>query len=243
MSDTKQSILPRHIAIIMDGNGRWAKARNKIRTTGHKAGAKAARELIENSVRLQIEVLSLFAFSSENWQRPEKEVNTLMELFFSNLVKELPTFKKHQIQVRVIGDLDTFSTKLRNKINDTMTATAEHQGLKLVIVASYGGRWDITQAVKKLSTKVANKELEVDAIDEEMISKNLCLADLPEPNLFIRTSGEQRISNFMIWQLAYTELYFTEELWPDFNSDSLNKALDFYKTRQRRFGLTGEQVA
>lgn len=237
---TEATGLPKHIAVIMDGNGRWAKARAKTRTAGHKAGAKAARELIENCVKHRIEVLTLFAFSSENWQRPDDEVNTLMSLFFSNLVKEMPTFVKYDIQVRVIGDVSKFEQKLLNKIQETEQKTKYHKGLVLVIAASYGGRWDITQAVQQIATQVKAQNIEPDAITEATIAQHLSLADLPEPDLLIRTSGEQRLSNFLLWQLAYSELYFTPVYWPDFNTDELIRALDYYQSRQRRFGLIGE---
>ena len=242
MSTTDANSLPRHIAVIMDGNGRWAKARNLPRTAGHKAGASSARQLIENCVRSGIEVLSLFAFSSENWNRPTAEVRVLMNLFLRHLTKELPTFIKHRIQVRIIGDLEAFAPKLRTRIAEVMDTTSTHDGLKLVIAASYGGRWDLVEAVKKIQTKIAAQQLAPDALTEALINEHLSTADLPEPDLMIRTSGEQRISNFYLWQLAYSELYFTDVYWPDFSSDDFNSALAYYKTRVRRYGLTAEQV-
>jgi undecaprenyl diphosphate synthase len=226
--------LPKHIAVVMDGNGRWAKQRHLPRSMGHKAGIKAVRALIENVVKLKIPVLTLFAFSSENWHRPAEEVETLMELFFTHLQKELPLFAKQNIQVRIIGDLSLFSAKLQERINATQAATVKHNGLVLVIAASYSGRWDIMQAVQQL---LQEKQTPItESLDVATFAAKLCLADLPEPDLFIRTSGEKRLSNFMLWQLAYTELYFTDVLWPDFDSNELNNALEFFNSRQRRFG-------
>jgi undecaprenyl diphosphate synthase len=230
------STLPKHIAVIMDGNGRWAKQRHLPRTMGHKAGTKAVRNLIENAVRLQISVLTLFAFSSENWQRPDDEVQTLMDLFFTHLEKEVPLFKKHNIQVRIIGDLQSFSEKLRECILRTQNLTADHTGLVLVIAASYSGRWDITQAAQQLAQDIEAGRLTSAQLDSTQFSEKLCLADLPEPDLLIRTSGERRLSNFLLWQLAYTELYFTDVYWPDFDTNELDTALAFFSARQRRFG-------
>jgi undecaprenyl diphosphate synthase len=228
--------LPKHIAIIMDGNGRWAKQRHLPRSMGHKAGTKAVRKLIENVVRLKIPVLTLFAFGTENWQRPADEVESLMDLFFTHLEKEIPLFQEHNIQVRIIGDLTLFSEKLRDCILRTQTITAPHTGLVLVIAASYSGRWDITQAAQQLAQDVQSGILMASEVDANKIATKLCLADLPEADLFIRTSGERRISNFLLWQLAYTELYFTDIYWPDFDAQELDRALEFFSGRQRRFG-------
>jgi len=234
--------LPQHIAVIMDGNGRWAKRRLLPRTAGHKAGVKAAHQLIENCVREGIKVLTLFAFSSENWLRPEEEINTLMELFFTNLERQLPSFQEHNIQVRFIGDINKFSAKLRQRIDETEQQTASNTGLVLVIAASYGGRWDIIQATRCLAARVAQGELQIDDINETLFAQALSLADLPAPDLFIRTSGEQRISNFLLWQLAYAELYFSETFWPDFSSTHFQQALEFFQQRVRRFGKIDEQL-
>lgn len=231
------SQVPQHIAVVMDGNGRWATKRLLPRTAGHKAGAKAVRKLVENCVATSgIKVLTLFAFSSENWGRPDEEVNTLMKLFLTHLDKERELFIKHNIQLRIIGDKSRFSAELQDKIAQTEALTQMHTGLVLVIAASYGGQWDITQAAQQIARKVAEGSLTPDAITQELLGHYLCLADLPAPDLFIRTSGEYRISNFLLWQLAYTELYFTEVLWPDFGTDEFHAALQFFQQRQRRFG-------
>lgn len=241
MRKTEQN-LPRHIAVIMDGNGRWAKKRLLPRTAGHKAGVKAARKLLENCIKNDISVLTLFAFSSENWLRPKAEINELMELFFSNLQKELPSFQKHDIQVRFIGDLGQFSSQLQQRISTTQQQTINNKGLVLVIAVSYGGRWDIVQATKRLAQQVSDGQLQIDEIDENKFAQVISLADLPAPDLFIRTSGEQRISNFLLWQLAYAELYFTETFWPDFTDKHFQAALNFFQQRVRRFGKIDEQL-
>ena len=238
----KDKNLPKHIAVIMDGNGRWAKKRLLPRTAGHRAGVKSARKILENCIKNNISVLTLFAFSSENWSRPETEVNELMGIFFTNLEKELPSFQQHDIQVRFIGDLSQFSSQLQQRILSTQQQTANNKGLVLVIAASYGGRWDIVQAAKQLAQKVSIGQLQLDEIDENKFSQVMSLADLPEPDLFIRTSGEQRISNFLLWQLAYAELYFTETFWPDFGDKHFQEALNFFQQRIRRFGKIDEQL-
>ena len=233
---------PRHLAVIMDGNGRWAKKYSLPRVAGHKAGAKVARQLVENCLRLPIQVLTLFAFSRENWQRPKDEVDALMDLFLSNLQNELSAFKAHNIHVRFIGDMQKFSTELQQQIYDTQQQTANNTGLNLVIAVNYSGRWDIVQAMSRLATDIVHSKLLIEDINEENVSTLLSLADLPSPDLLIRTSGEQRISNFFLWQLAYTELYFTNTLFPDFDSAHLQQALECYQQRIRRFGRSDEQI-
>lgn len=237
------SVLPQHVAIIMDGNGRWAKKRFLPRAAGHKAGVKTVKMIVETSAELGIEAVSLFAFSSENWQRPKKEVDTLMDLFVSSLEKEVKQLHKNGVKLQFIGDRREFNQKLQTRITDSEELTKDNEGLQLVIAANYGGKWDISQAVKKLAGQVQRGEIEPDAITPDIIQKHVCLSSLPEPDLFIRTSGEHRISNFMIWQLAYTELYFTDTLWPDFNRTAYVEALQSFADRERRFGQTGEQVA
>lgn len=237
MKNPQGSNVPRHIAVIMDGNGRWAKSRFLPRTAGHRAGAESVKCIIEEALKHGVKVLTLFAFSSENWDRPKAEVDTLMGLFLDKLHQEMPTFKKYQIQVRVVGDLTSFSPELQTGIQETMNATASFNDLVLVIAASYGGRWDIIQATKSIVNQVVAGELTVDAITEDTFGQALSLSDLPEPDLLIRTSGEQRISNFLLWQLAYTEFYFTPVLWPDFSNEDFKKALEYYQSRQRRYGL------
>lgn len=234
--------LPRHVAVIMDGNGRWAKQRNLPRVAGHKAGVKSVQNLVEQCVLKKIEVLTLFAFSSENWKRPEQEVGTLMELFFTTLNGEAKKLHKNKVQLRFIGDRQAFSEKLQKKIHEAEKLTSQNTGLVLVIAANYGGRWDITQAAKALAQQVADGSLSVDEITPEKMHAEVCMSDLPEPDLFIRTSGEYRISNYLLWQLAYSELYFTDTYWPDFDSEAFAAALDSFSNRQRRFGLTGEQL-
>ncbi|MCW8889626.1 MAG: isoprenyl transferase [Sedimenticola sp.] len=234
--------LPRHIAIIMDGNGRWAQQRGMLRHAGHKAGVKTVRSSVEQSVKHGIEVLTLFAFSSENWKRPQKEVSLLMDLFMVALQREVKRLKKNNVRLRVIGDRSAFSSKLQERIAVAEADTAESTGLILQIAANYGGRWDITQAVRSLADRVKAGELEPDAIDESLLASELSFNDLPDPDLFIRTGGEQRISNFMLWQSAYTELYFTDAFWPDFDAEAFDQAVAFYSNRQRRFGMTAEQL-
>lgn len=233
---------PRHIAIIMDGNGRWAQKRLMPRVMGHRAGVKTVRKIVEYCAEQKIEVLSLFAFSSENWRRPKTEVTMLMELFMATLQGEVNKLDKNEINLRIIGDRRAFSEKLQEKIAQAEAQTRDNQGLKLVIAANYGGRWDITQAVRQISAKVAGGELKAEKISEDLIDQYLSTADLPEPDLFIRSGGEQRVSNFLLWQLAYTEFYFTPTLWPDFDQKLLADAISSFKGRQRRFGHTGEQV-
>ena len=233
---------PRHIAIIMDGNGRWAQKRHQPRIMGHRAGVEAVRGVVEACAQSGVEVLTLFAFSSENWRRPKKEVSLLMELFMTALGREVKRLHKNNVRLRVIGDVQGFSQSLQKRIADAHALTQENSGLTLVIAANYGGRWDVTQAAKCLARRVQAGELTVDEITPEHMAKYVSLADLPEPDLFIRTGGESRISNFMLWQLAYTEFYFSDILWPDFNADELNAAIVSFASRQRRFGRTGEQV-
>ncbi len=236
------STFPRHIAVIMDGNGRWAKKRHLPRVAGHKAGVDAVREIVKACAEKKIEVLTLFAFSSENWQRPTQEVNYLMELFITALKQEVKKLHKQNIQLRIVGDRDRFERKLREQIDKAEKLTANNTGLKLIIAANYGGRWDIVEAMRNLAVEVEQGKLKSHEISPALIQEKLSLADLPEPDLFIRTSGEQRISNFLLWQLAYSELYFTDMLWPDFNAAELDKALAFFANRERRFGCTSEQL-
>ena len=234
--------LPRHIAIIMDGNGRWAEHRNLPRFAGHKAGVETVRSVVQMCGELGVEVLTLFAFSSENWRRPKKEVGLLMELFLTALEREVNKLHNSSVQIRVIGDITQFPAKLQKRIKEAMALTENNNGLVLNIAANYGGKWDITQAVKKVAQQVACGELLAEDISEEKLSENLAMSDLPEPDLFIRTGGEKRISNFLIWQLAYTELYFTQILWPDFSREEFSTAIQSFASRQRRFGQTGTQI-
>jgi undecaprenyl diphosphate synthase len=234
--------LPQHVAIIMDGNGRWAKQRFMPRIAGHKSGVEAARQVVKNCAKRHIKVLTLFAFSSENWRRPAQEVSYLMELFLTGLEREFNMLHENNIQLRFIGDRTRFSEKLCQKILEVEVLTSKNTGMTLIIAADYGGQWDICQAVKKLALAVEEGKLSSNDISPASIASHLSFADLPNPDLFIRTSGELRISNFMLWQLAYSELYFTNTLWPDFNEQELENALTHYANRERRFGYSSEQL-
>lgn len=236
------SRLPRHIAIIMDGNGRWAKQRFLPRYAGHKVGIETVRRVIRLCAEHHIEVLTLFAFSSENWRRPQPEVSFLMDLFITALQQEVTNLHKNQVRLRIIGAREAFPQKLQTLITEAETLTAPNAGLTLVIAANYGGHWDIVQATKNLAEQVKAGQLQLQEINETRFRAQLCLADLPEPDLFIRTGGEKRISNFLLWQLAYTEMYFTDTLWPDFSKNHFIQALESFAQRQRRFGRTGDQV-
>jgi undecaprenyl diphosphate synthase len=233
---------PRHIAIIMDGNGRWAQKRFMPRAVGHQAGVKAVRKIVEYCAKHKVEVLTLFAFSSENWRRPEAEVSLLMSLFMATLQREINKLDRNNIRLRFIGDRTAFSDKLQQKMAEGEAQTQNNSALTLVVAANYGGHWDMCQAFQKVAEKMAEGKLINQQINEELINQYLSTAGLPEPDLFIRTGGEQRVSNFMLWQLAYTELYFTPTLWPDFDQNSLEDAIKSFKSRQRRFGHTSEQV-
>ncbi|MCF7987740.1 MAG: isoprenyl transferase [Methylovulum sp.] len=246
MSDTpidcKASPNPRHIAIIMDGNGRWAQKRFMPRFYGHKAGVKAVKKIVEYCVTEKIEVLSLFAFSSENWRRPKEEVSLLMSLFLSTLQREVNSLHDNNIRLRFIGDQTQFPDALQKLMTDSELKTQRNEALSLVIAVNYGGQWDLTQAFKRIHDKISSGVLQCSDISPSLIHQHLSTADLPDPDLFIRTGGEQRVSNFMLWQLAYAEMYFTSALWPDFDPAALAEAISSFKMRQRRFGQTGEQI-
>ena len=233
---------PKHIAIIMDGNGRWAKKRQLPRIAGHRAGVENVRLIVQRCAELGIEALTLFAFSSENWRRPRKEVSLLLDLFVAALEQEVDKLHDNQVRLKIIGDTSAFPQKLQSRIEAAENLTARNDGLNLSIAANYGGRWDIGRSLRSLAVQVQRGELEPEEITEDLISSQVCLAGLPEPDLFIRSGGEQRISNYLLWQLAYTELYFTECLWPDFDSAAFDEALQSFTERQRRFGQTGEQI-
>ncbi len=233
---------PQHIVVVMDGNGRWARQRHLPRTAGHHAGVKSTRKLVEVCIREKIQALTLFAFSSENWKRPEQEVSSLMELFVSTLQTEVKSLHQQNVRVRFIGECSAFSEKLQKRINNASELTQNNSGLQLNIAVNYGGRWDIANACQQIAEKIQRGELTATDVDAQLVNEHVCLSQLPEPDLFIRTGGEKRISNFLIWQLAYTELYFTDVLWPDFSEQHFAEALDWYIGRQRRFGKTGEQI-
>jgi len=233
---------PTHVAIIMDGNGRWARQRGLPRTQGHRAGAKSVRAVVEQGLRSGVQVLTLFAFSSENWRRPRSEVNTLLELFMNTLRVEVNRLVEHDVRLRFIGDLTAFSDKLQRQVGEAEASTRNGKALLLQIAANYGGRWDIVQSVQSLAREVSEGRLRAEDIDEAAIGSRLCTGGFPEPDLFIRTGGEKRISNFLLWQSAYAELYFSDLMWPEFDADAFIAALKDFTRRQRRFGLTGEQV-
>lgn len=234
--------IPRHVAVIMDGNGRWARRRALPRIAGHRKGVERVRELVVACGEAGVEYLTLFAFSSENWRRPESEVTMLLDLFLSALDKEVGKLHEKNVRFRVIGDASRFGDQLVQRIRASEDLTRQNRALTLTIAANYGGRWDIANACAQLARRVAAGELDPAAIGPESLEPFLATSDIPEPDLFIRSGGEQRISNFLLWQLAYTELYFTPVLWPDFDRAQFEAAITSYAGRQRRFGLTGEQV-
>ena len=240
--DAAQQARPRHIAVVMDGNGRWANKRHLPRAAGHKAGVGSTRKIVERCAKKNIEALTIFAFSSENWNRPESEVSALMALFVSTIMSEVKKLHKKNVCVKFIGDRRRFSDKLQNSINEAEALTSDNTGLHLNIAANYGGRWDVVNACRKIAEQAAANQLSPQDIDEQLFDSFMSLSELPAPDLFIRTGGEQRISNFLIWQLAYSELYFVDTLWPDFSDEDFDAALDWYAGRQRRFGKTGQQL-
>lgn len=234
---------PRHVAIIMDGNNRWAKARRLGGVAGHKAGVDAVRAVVETCARAGVEVLTLFAFSSENWRRPKDEVSALMKLFLMALEREVRKLHRNNIRLRIIGDRSAFSPALQEHMVKAEALTRDNTRMTLVIAANYGGHWDITQATRRIAAKVRDGELAPSDITDDLIQQHLCIGDLPMPDLMIRTAGEQRISNFLLWHLAYTEFYFSPVFWPDFKEEEMQKALQAYAGRQRRFGQTDDQIA
>ena len=234
--------LPKHIAIIMDGNGRWAMQQGEQRTFGHENGVTAVREATESAAELGVKYLTLYAFSTENWNRPKDEVDALMHLLVDSIIKETPTLNKNKIRLNTIGDIKSLPEKSYKQLIKTMEETADNDRMTLTLALSYSSRWEITEAVKLISEKISNKELEVENIDQQLISSYLNTSSIPDPELLIRTSGEQRISNFLLWQIAYAELYFTPKLWPDFKKEDLYDAILDYQSRERRFGKTSEQI-
>ena len=234
--------LPRHVAIIMDGSGRWARRRRLPRVAGHRAGIGAVKDVVQACGEKGIEALTLFAFSSENWQRPPEEVERLMGLFMTALEQEARKLHEYNVCLEVVGERRALNDMLRKRITQAEELTRANTGLRLIIAANYGGRWDVTRACRKIATLVRDAKLDPESITPELVEGYLSLPELPAPDLFIRTGGEMRISNFLIWHLAYTELYFTDTLWPDFDRRSFDTALSAYARRQRRFGLTSEQV-
>ncbi len=241
-NDIPADRIPRHVAIIMDGNNRWAKKRHLPGIAGHRAGVEVVRKVIEACGDYGIRVLTLFAFSSENWKRPADEVSALMDLFLRALQREVRKLHRHHIRLKVIGDVSSFSPAIQQRIREAEALTAENARVTLVIAASYGGQWDIVEAAKKLASEVQRGELELEAITPDRFEAALSTGELPPPDLLIRTSGEHRISNFLLWQCAYSELYFSDLLWPDFGPEELRRAIMDYSQRQRRYGKTSEQL-
>jgi undecaprenyl diphosphate synthase len=246
MNELKELIdidkLPHHIAVIMDGNGRWAKQQGKHRVFGHSNGVKAVRETSEACAELGVKYLTLYAFSTENWNRPQEEVGALMELLLKTVRLEIKTLMKNDIRLRAIGNLEALPKATLRELNDAIEKTADNKRMDLILALSYSGKSELTKAVQNISADVASGKISKNDISEELISKYLYTTNIPDPELLIRTSGEKRISNFLLWQLAYAELYFTDLFWPDFNKQELYKAILDYQQRQRRFGKTGEQI-
>ena len=234
--------LPKHIAIIMDGNGRWAKRRNQPRVFGHRQGAKSVRKVVEAAARLGVNNLTLYAFSTENWNRPKHEIKTLMKLLISALKNELGLMMKNNIRLNTIGHTNMMPNNVQQELQEVLDETKKNTGLVLTLALSYGARQEILRAVQEISYKVKNNIISIENVDDNIINEHLYTQNLPDVDLLIRTSGEVRISNFLLWQIAYAELYFTDELWPDFNETSLHKAIADYQKRERRFGKTSEQV-
>jgi undecaprenyl diphosphate synthase len=234
--------IPRHVAVIMDGNGRWANARGKPRHAGHRAGVKSVRATVEIAAERGVEYLTLFAFSSENWGRPQEEVSNLMSLFLEALRREVDELHRNGVRLRFIGARAQLKPRLVKMIAAAEAKTAANTGLTLNIAVAYGGRWDIVSACRNVAARVASGELAIDAIDEQALSNELQLAAIPDPDLLIRTGGEQRVSNFLLWNLAYAELWFTDVLWPEFGKDVFDQALNFFAQKQRRYGQTSTQI-
>ena len=242
IADISAENLPRHIAIIMDGNGRWAKQKGKLRVFGHENGVKTVRKTVEDCVKLKLEYLTLYTFSTENWKRPKIEVDTLMRLLVSSLRKELKTFLKNNVRLNTIGDIASLPKKAHKELLEVMSKTSKNTGMTLTLALSYGAREELKNAVQAISIKVKNNIISTENIDETIINSHLYTHNLPDVDLLIRTSGEHRISNFLLWQIAYAELYFIDVFWPDFSEDHLVKAIQNYQNRERRFGKTSEQL-
>ena len=238
----KAESLPKHVAIIMDGNGRWAKNKGAARVFGHKNAINAVRDVTEGCAELGVEYLTLYAFSTENWSRPKFEVTALMELLVSTLTSEMKTLMDNSVRLETIGDTESLPKKCQRELKEAMEKTSKNTGMTLVLALSYSGRWDLTQATMAIALDVSRGKINAENIDQELIDKYLNTSGIPDPELLIRTSGEQRISNFLLWQMAYTEFFITDTLWPDFRKEHLYKALIAYQERERRFGMTSEQI-
>ncbi|GHS91183.1 isoprenyl transferase [Bacteroidia bacterium] len=238
----ERTTLPKHIAIIMDGNGRWAQKQGKDRYWGHQEGVISVRKIVEAAVEVGIKYITLYTFSTENWQRPQEEVNALMELMITAVRRETPDLMKNNVRIRMIGDISRLPQATKDNLQDCLDETSRNTGLTLVLALSYSSRWEITEAVKQIASKVRKGDLEIDQIDENVVADYLNTRNIPDPDLLIRTGGEYRISNFLMWQLSYAELYFTDVYWPEFREENLYKAILDFQNRERRFGKTGEQV-
>lgn len=242
LTEIDKNNLPDHLAIIMDGNGRWAKQQGKRRVFGHENGVKTVRKTVENCAQIGLNYLTLYTFSTENWNRPKIEVDTLMKLLVSSLKKELKTFMEYDIRLNTIGDIESLPKKAHKELNEVMKKTESNSKMTLTLALSYGARQEIQNAVKQIASKVKNNIISIENIDETIINTHLYTHDLPDVDLLVRTSGEHRISNFLLWQIAYAELYFVDVYWPDFSSEHLAAAIKSYQNRERRFGKTSEQL-
>jgi len=241
-NSTENAMIPTHVAVIMDGNGRWAETRALPRHAGHRSGVRSVREIVETAAKRGVSYLTLFAFSSENWKRPAEEVSRLMSLFLEALQREVDDLHRNNVRLTFIGAREELQAGLIRKISTAEEKTRNNTGLNLIVAVAYGGRWDIVTAAKNLATKVLNQELSVADIDDTKLAGELALAGVPDPDLLIRTGGEQRVSNFLLWNLAYAELWFCDSLWPEFGERQFDEALSFYASRQRRYGHTGKQL-
>jgi undecaprenyl diphosphate synthase len=234
--------IPKHVAIIMDGNGRWAKKQGKPRVYGHQKGVESVKKAVEYAGEIGIEYLTLYAFSTENWNRPQEEVNALMQLLVSTLNGQIESLNKNNVKLLTIGDIESLPAECIEELNEAKETTAKNTGLNLVLALSYSAKWEIIEATKKIARKVKNNELNIEDINDKIISNHLSTKGIPDPELLIRTSGEMRISNFLLWQLAYAELYFTQKLWPEFDKQDFEQAIIDYQNRERRFGMISEQI-
>jgi undecaprenyl diphosphate synthase len=235
--------LPLHVAVIMDGNGRWAKQKGQVRIFGHQNGVKAVRDIVEGAAEIGVKYLTLYAFSTENWNRPRFEIDALMELLVSTISKEKKTLSKNNIRLLAIGDLKSLPQKCHKELMEAIDYTSKNSRMSLILALSYSAKWELTDAVKQIAAKIMDQQLDPASISEQVITAHLCTKGIPDPELLIRTSGEYRISNFLLWQIAYTELYFTEKLWPDFRREDLFEAIVCYQQRERRFGMVSEQIS
>jgi len=242
LSQINKVNVPQHVAIIMDGNGRWAKQQGEDRVFGHHEGVNSVREIVEACAEVGVKYLTLYAFSTENWNRPKEEVDALMELLVATISLETPNLNKNGVKLQAIGDIKSLPQSCQDELAESMQITSKNTTVNLILALSYSSKWEITNSVKKIAEDIKSGKVNPDDITADMIQKNLCTANYPDPELMIRTSGEHRISNFLLWQLAYSEFYFTDVLWPDFRKDEFYKAIFAYQNRERRFGLTSEQV-